>query len=96
MGPLRLLRIMSDLIELELTGIKKEGLQQNVSVFLTAAGAADMGLRETADSFGHGCPASIGQHAAVRTRLRHTKRHGGAGECATHTLAANARVNVFP
>ena len=53
MGPLGFLRILSDLSKFKLSGIKKERLQQNVSVFLTAASATDVGLRKTADRIGH-------------------------------------------
>ena len=71
-------------------------LDKDVAIFLSAAGAADVRLRESADRFGHRCPAGIGQHAAVGAGLHHAKGHDGTGECAPHAHAADARVYTAP
>ena len=74
----------------------EQRLQQDVSVFLSAARAADVGLREAADGLGHRGPSRVGQHPAVGAWLHHAERHRRPRERAAHAHAADAWVYAPP
>ena len=71
-------------------------LYEDVAIFLSAAGAADMRLREPRHHLGHRSPPRIGLHRTVGARLHHAKGHAWPGEGTPHPHASDARIHILP
>ena len=76
--------------------LQESGLNQHITILLTASRTTDMGLRESGDSCWHRCPTGIGKHTTVRTGLHHPERHTGTGERAAYSYASDTRIHQLP